>query len=351
MFIGFDGGGTKTAMVLVDRDGVVKSTHVTSGSYYLALGVDALGQLIEEGVGQLLRAAGIRPADVQFAFFGLPAFGEESSVTEVLSQLPGRCLPAGTYLCGNDMVCGWAGSLLCRDGISVVAGTGSICYGERSGASSAGGVSSVGGGSGVSGGSDANVARGAISARSGGWGEIFSDEGSAYWLACRGLNLFSRMSDGRSSKGPLYELLRQRLSLQKDLDLCGHIYSQLAGDRARIAQFGNLVTEAAALGDAQAQAILGEGATELALLVHAVRRQLGFDDSQTVPVSYSGGVFDNAGASFRDLFAGALQRYGVNSYRVCTPELSPVLGAALYAAKQAGQPLSAAAIDRMRAGR
>ena len=92
------------------------------------------------------------------------------------------------------MICGWAGSLQCRDGISIVAGTGSICYGERNGKI----------------------------ARCGGWGELFSDEGSAYWMACRGLNLFSRMSDGRAVKGPLYEIVRERLKLTEDLDLRAH---------------------------------------------------------------------------------------------------------------------------------
>jgi N-acetylglucosamine kinase-like BadF-type ATPase len=91
------------------------------------------------------------------------------------------------------MICGWAGSLLCRDGISIVAGTGSIGYGERAGAA----------------------------ARSGGWGELFSDEGSAYWIACRGLNLFARMSDGRAEPGPLYEIVRQASGIGDDLDLCG----------------------------------------------------------------------------------------------------------------------------------
>ena len=79
------------------------------------------------------------------------------------------------YLCGNDMMCGWAGSLLCRDGISIVAGTGSICYGERGGAT----------------------------ARSGGWGELFSDEGSAYWIACRGLEPVRAHERRQSGSGPL----------------------------------------------------------------------------------------------------------------------------------------------------
>src|SRR6266702_2722780 len=123
MFIGVDGGGTKTEMVVLDSEGVIRATHRTGGSSYLALGLEALGTLLAQGIETLLGKAGLRAADVEFAFFGLPAFGEDSSLTSCLSRLPERCLPTDSYLCGNDMICGWAGSLLCRDGISVVAGT------------------------------------------------------------------------------------------------------------------------------------------------------------------------------------------------------------------------------------
>ena len=46
-------------------------------------------------------------------------------------------------------------------------------------------------------------------ARAGGWGELFSDEGSGYWVAREGLQLFSRMSDGRAPRGQLYERFRE----------------------------------------------------------------------------------------------------------------------------------------------
>ncbi len=109
-----------------------------------------------------------------------------------------RCSPPRRYRCGNDMVCGWAGALAGEDGINVVCGTGSIAYGEYRGRT----------------------------ARSGGWGELFGDEGSAYWIAREGLTLFSRMSDGRAPRGALYEILRRHFSLQDDLDLCAAIYGQ-----------------------------------------------------------------------------------------------------------------------------
>ncbi len=319
LYLGVDGGGTKTALVLIDSEGLIKATHLAPGSYYLTIGLDALGRLLVDGVNAVLAKAAVRIEDLNFAFFGIPAYGEDTLLLGPLSELPRRCLAADRYLCGNDMICGWAGSLLCRDGISIVAGTGSICYGERNGAI----------------------------ARCGGWGELFSDEGSAYWIACRGLNLFSRMSDGRAAKGPLYEIVRERLTITQDLDLCAHVFTQLAGDRARIAQLSKWVTQAAAAGDAQAISIVREAAEELALMVDATRRQLAFDIAEPVAVSYSGGVFDNVGALLLEHFGAALQAFRPG-YRISEPVLPPGIGAALYAAKRHGNPLSNAAIERLR---
>jgi N-acetylglucosamine kinase-like BadF-type ATPase len=319
LYLGVDGGGTKTALALIDSDGTIRATHVAPGSYHVSIGLDALAAVLADAVGALLEKAALGPEAVDFAFLGLPAYGEDSALLGPLSRMPRQFLRADRYLCGNDMVCGWAGSLLCRDGISIVAGTGSICYGERDGAV----------------------------ARSGGWGELFSDEGSAYWIACRGLNLFSRMSDGRQARGPLYGLVRRTLALGDDLDLCAHVFSRLGGDRARIAQLCKLVTEAEKAGDADCRSIIGDAAAELAQLVDATRHQLGFGASEAVAVSYSGGVFEHMGTRLVDAFSARLKNYS-QAYEVGEPLLPPVIGAALYAAKRHGRPLSSAAIERLR---
>jgi N-acetylglucosamine kinase-like BadF-type ATPase len=320
LYLGVDGGGTKTALVLIDSDGAIRATHLAPGSYYLAIGLDALGTLIADAVSSVLAKAAVRAQDLAFAFFGLPAYGEDSNLIASLSRLPERCLPADRYLCGNDMICGWAGSLLGRDGISIVAGTGSICYGERNGAG----------------------------ARSGGWGELFSDEGSAYWIACRGLNSFSRMSDGRAARGPLYGIVRQSLGITDDLDVCAHVFTRLGGDRARIAQLCRWVTEAAQAGDESALTIVRQAAAELALMVDATRRRLGFTAEEPVAVSYSGGVFDNVGELLLDPFTASLKAHR-SGYQVSEPVLPPSIGAALYAANRHGRPLSNSAIERLRA--
>jgi N-acetylglucosamine kinase-like BadF-type ATPase len=155
------------------------------------------------------------------------------------------------------------------------------------------------------------------------------------------------MSDGRAARGPLYEIVRQSLGIDEDLDVCAHVFTRLGGDRARIAQLCQWVTQAARAGDGPARDIVRQAAAELALMVDATRRHLGFTFAETVAVSYSGGVFDNVGALLLEPFTAALQAHR-SGYRVSEPVLPPAIGAALYAAKRHGRPLPNAAIERLR---
>jgi N-acetylglucosamine kinase-like BadF-type ATPase len=319
LYLGVDGGGTKTEFVLIDDKGHVLARYQGATSYYLQIGFDGLNHLLTEGVQAVLKTAQIRTNDISYAFFGLPAHGEDSEVQPLLDVMPEAVLGHRRYICGNDMICGWAGSLAGADGINIVAGTGSIGYGERLNQS----------------------------ARAGGWGEVFSDEGSAYWIAIQGLNAFSRMSDGRLTKGPLHAILKAHFDLGNDLDICGRIMGEGTPSRDRIAALSQQVAQAAKEGDAHALQIFSRGAQELATVIEAIRRQVGFTTEEIVRVSYSGGVF-NSKALILDPLRSALSAYS-RHYDLITPLLPPSLGAALYAARIAGEPLSADAITRLRA--
>ncbi|WP_037573299.1 N-acetylglucosamine kinase [Phaeacidiphilus oryzae] len=318
MFLGVDGGGTKTAFCLIDRSGEVVARAEAPGSYYFSQGIDLVGRVLKEGVGAICAASGLTPGDFEYAFFGLPGYGEAAGDLPVLDATPREVLGHDRYACDNDMVCGWAGSLGAVDGVNVISGTGSMTYGERRG-------------EGV---------------RIGGWGEIFGDEGSAYWIAIRGLNAFSRMSDGRLPEGPLSGVLRRRLELASDLDVIDVVHNRWQGDRGRIAALSRSVAEAAEAGDEVAAAILREAGQELARLVDVTRERLGFGPEETVPVSYSGGTF-GAGPVLEAFTAGLRDRF--SSYELRHPLYEPVVGAALYAAKLAGSPLPPAALDALRA--
>ena len=66
---------------------------------------------------------------------------------------------------------------------------------------------------------------------------------------------------------------------------------------------------------------------------------------EPVPVSYSGGVFE-AGTLILDPLRRHLAQQSA-SYKFRPPRLPPSLGAAIHAAKLAGEPLSAAAMQRL----
>lgn len=317
VFLGVDGGGTKTALCLVNGEGRILARARAPGCYYFAGGMDLVERVLRQGVNEVCGQAGITPADIVHAFFGLPGYGEVSGNVPALDAAPGGALGHGRYACDNDMVCGWAGSLGGADGINVVSGTGSITYGERAG-------------------------RGV---RVGGWGELFGDEGSAYWISISGLRAFSQMSDGRLPVGPLHEILRERLGLAGDLDLVDVVLNRWRGERSKIADLGPTVVEAASAGDACAAEIVTGAAGELAHMVDAARRRLGFGEYDTVPVSYSGGVF--GAGPLLDAFDAALAAlYG--GYELREPLYEPVVGAAIYAAKLAEMPLDGGALRRLR---
>lgn len=317
VFLGVDGGGTKTALCLIDWEGRVVARAQAPSCYYFTEGIGLVGRVLRQGVDKVCRQAGITPDHIDHAFFGLPSYGEVSGDVPALDAAPEAILGHSRYACGNDMVCGWAGSLGGADGINVISGTGSMTYGERAG----------------------------LGARVGGWGELFGDEGSAYWIAIRGLSAFSRMSDGRLATGPLYGMFREQLGLASDLDLVDIVLNRWQGGRREIAGLSRMVAEAASAGDACAAEILTGAARELANIVDTTRRRLGFGPDEGVSVSYSGGIFTSA--SILGRFDVALSDF-YGGYDLRKPLYSPVVGAALYAAKLAGKPLDAGALGQLR---
>ena len=316
MFLGVDGGGTKTAICLVTDNGEVASRVLAPSTDYFTEGVDLVARVLCDGVNAACTQADTTPDSIRHAFFGLATYGEVSGDIAVLDAAPRKALGHDRYACGNDMVCGWAGSLGGADGINVVSGTGSITYGENQGRT----------------------------ARAGGWGELFGDEGSAYWIATRGLNAFTRMADGRLAPGPLLDVLREHLDLRSDLDVVDIVLNRWKGRRDEIAALSRVVADAAERGDEQCRQVLSDAGHELAGIVEAVRSVLGFNADDAVPVSYSGGVFgsDAVVEAFRD---GLADRPG--SYDLRRPLYPPDVGGAVYAAKLAGTPLETDSLRRL----
>ena len=241
--------------MLVDRDGNLLASQQGPGSYHLEIGMDGLRAVLADGLAALFGQAGIDGRAIAYAFFGIPPMAK--------TAWRSRC------------------STPCRSRCSAIAAIAAAMTWSAPGpARSAARTAST---------SSLELARSAMasaraSLRAGGWGEVFGDEGSAYWIAVQGLNVFTRMSDGRLPKGPLHGAFRASFGLSADLDLCAKVLNEARGSIAAMSQ---LVVRAAQDGDPSAVRIFDDAARELAAVVEAVHRALEFAPGEGVPVSYS----------------------------------------------------------------
>jgi N-acetylglucosamine kinase-like BadF-type ATPase len=205
----------------------------------------------------------------------------------------------------TDLVAAWAGALAARPGVVVIAGTGSVAYGR--------------------------LANGR-EARAGGWGPQVSDEGSGYWLACRGLAAVARAVDGRGPPTSLTRLL-QPASIDQPAEPAEWLRELLRRrpGRAEIASLAPQVIAAAETGDPLAGDLLREAAVELARLACAVEAALG---AASLPWTWSGGLIA-ASASLRERVQVSLTEQG-SGLRMAPPRLGGEWGALLLAGEQLG---------------
>src|SRR5437660_12833555 len=104
LFLGVDGGGTKTHFVLVDSEGNLIAAHDGPSSYHLEIGLEGVLNVLTDGLAALFGKAGVESRAVAYAFFGLPAHGEDSVAQGLLDAMPEPLLGHRRYRCGNVMV-------------------------------------------------------------------------------------------------------------------------------------------------------------------------------------------------------------------------------------------------------
>ena len=300
-YIGIDGGGTKTAFSLCSSEGDQVAEHLTAGSSYMMYGTDQGVERIKSGVGQLLQKGNVERADVAGISMGLPCIGENTVLDRPFKEAINASFPGIPVYIGNDVEVGWAGSLACEEGINVVAGTGSIAFGKN---------------------------HSGKTARSGGWAEFFSDEGSCYWTGRKTLELFSKEADHRLPRGALYDTIREEFHLTDDYRLIDLMVKEYFPYREKVAGLQLLLEKAALLGDPQAIQAYRSAAEELALIVKGVLNQIEFP--QGFSVSYSGGLF-KAGDLILKPFEEEIRALGGVLVK---PLLPPVMGAVLLCFSQ-----------------
>jgi len=253
--IGIDAGGTKTVGLLADEDGNITTKARGGGANMVVHGELAVEKVLYQIIEDLEAPGPV--AGICLGMAGVDRPEEKALMHGVLRRLGMR---QAVHIVPDALVALVAGA---PDGVGivVVAGTGSIAYG---------------------------VDPEGETARSGGWGYLLGDEGSAFWLGHAAIRQGVRAADGRGPATTLFDRISQKLDLDVPDGLVKWFYDQ-EFSRHRVADLASVVEEAANEGDDAASALLDQAAQHLARAGRSVARQLDF--AEPYPFVQAGGVF------------------------------------------------------------
>ncbi len=261
-YLGVDGGQSGTTAVIGDESGRILGTGEAGPCNHAAAseGRAKLERAVTESVAAACKQAELDPGAVEFeaACFGMS--GGPDDKREILAGM----LRTARLIVTTDAAIALAGATETGQGIIVIAGTGSIAYGKN--------------------------AEGRT-ARAGGWGYIFGDDGGAFDIVRQALRASLRMEEGW---GPLTSLHTAILQATESPDANTALHQMYAPEwpRSRTATIAPLVDQAADYGDAVALQIMNDAAAQLAMLAGSVRAQL-WRGRSDLDVAYIGGVFES----------------------------------------------------------
>jgi N-acetylglucosamine kinase-like BadF-type ATPase len=308
LFLGIDGGGSGTRVLVIDAAGAVAGRGAAGPSNPNQVGWEGVANAIRDAVA----ASGVAGpfAGVHAGIAGVATPEARAKVCTVLAEL-GFGAP-GVTSAGHDLEIALAGGLSGRPGIVLVAGTGSACFGRNT--------------------------RG-DSWQAGGWGPVLDDAGGGYWLGLRAIMTAIRAEDGR---GPATTLRTVVLGATGALTLRDVLAMIQDGslERQTIAALAPQVIGAAQRKDPSAQVVVALGAAELGLMVGAVATKLAVAAGE-VEITVTGGV--GASVVYGAVVEAAVKKR-VQGARFTKPELSAVAGAAILAATRGGAADPSAAL-------
>jgi N-acetylglucosamine kinase-like BadF-type ATPase len=295
LFLGVDGGQSGTTAMIGDETGRILGSGEAGPCNHAAAG-EGRSKLESAIAGSLAGAcaeAGLDPANVEFEAACLGMSGGPEDKREILANL----LRTKHLLVTTDAAVALAGAMNGGQGIIVIAGTGSIAFGRDDSGRTA---------------------------RAGGWGYIFGDEGSAFDIARQALRAALRADEGSGPPTNLRDLLLQATETES-ANQALHLFYTPDWPRSRVAGLAQVVDTAAKDGDAVALEILTRAAQDLAMLAAAVRRQLRHP-AEMMDVAYIGGVFQSE--FLLDRFRTLIE---LDEARCRPPQFGPVEGALLEA--------------------
>ena len=262
LFLGVDGGGTRTRALVTDEQG--RELSRAEGSATLidqanpAASIGVLTHVCREVMGD---AGAVFPADVLWV--GIAGAGHDPAQSMVRDALHEAGIARAVHV-GTDAKAAFHDAFGTEAGILLVSGTGSSALGR--------GID----------GSWVTV---------GGWGERLGDEGSGYAMGMATLRAVVRGEDGRGEETGLREPILAELGVDRTEDLIRWVAT---ADKARVAALVPTLCDCAGSGDDVAGSIVESAVEDLVAHVLTVMKRLGPWPGRPT-VALAGGLIDEQG--------------------------------------------------------
>lgn len=296
-FAGLDGGQSSTTAVIAGSNGRILARGVGPPADEVAQGPDStrLRDALAAALADATENAGLDRG----ATFAAIVAGVSGYEGRVFGCEP--VLPSEHVALVHDSVIAHAGALEGAPGVVVIAGTGSVGYA----------VNGAG-----------------LGARVGGWGYLFGDEGSAFWLARSALGAIMSDSEGHEPSS----LAKTALEHFKRPSLRSLARAYYAGEISRheLAAFAVSLVAAAARGDAEGVYWVREAAEQLALLEYAAAGRAGLAEHDA---AFVGGLMREP--IVRERVARSVRQISPQA-RIVEAKHDAAVGALLLAYREAG---------------
>ncbi len=301
LFLGVDGGQSSTTVVIGDTDGRIRGWAVAGPCNHVgaAEGRPKFLRVMRDCLGRAAAMAGLESDRPQFRAACLGMSGGPDDKAGLLAEV----LEAEHLDVTHDGRIALAGAMSGGPGAIVISGTGTIAFGQD-------GKSRT--------------------ARAGGWGYVFGDEGGGFDLVRQAVRAALREQEGWGPRTPLTPALLAETAVANANALV-HLFYTSEWPRSRVAALAPVVNRIAEEGDPVALGILHQSAQALAMLAGAVRRQL-WEQDEPSRLAWIGGTFRSA--ILLERFRTLVELDGMVT--TSPPDHAPAMGALILAYRAAG---------------
>ncbi|MBS1797321.1 MAG: hypothetical protein JSS81_26090 [Acidobacteria bacterium] len=261
LYLGVDGGGTKTHIAIIGNDRQLVCEGYAGASNPLRVGVETAVNNIIAAINSACDAVDKNRGDIVSATLGLAGV-RRADLRRIMRERLVEKLRIKKIQVYTDAEIALFGIGKNTAGLVIIAGTGSVCIGRN---------------------------RRGETATAGGWGPLAGDEGGGAGIALNALHKIAKASDGRARPTLLSDAAVDYFRAGRIENLSVAIYAPQI-DNARIAGFAKYVAETAQQGDKVAIEILSEAGFELGMAAFAVVKRLRLQRT-AIPIGQVGSVF------------------------------------------------------------